>query len=204
MPTVVLSDTRRSICPRISSQILRRVRLRTTMIAFFRSLRIALLGVVQLAFCAAARAQLRNVELHSSDTCIAIRFDHAQIIITSLKSASGNELITQESPPPIPLIDFAEIAGKRVPLNWRLVSAEQSQEARDEYVATFVAERPLLKLKSIWRARAGPGPIDRKITITNDGSAEILLPLQTTLSFAARFDPKQRCAQWTVEKGGPI
>jgi len=101
----------------------------------------------------------------------------------------------------IPLIAFAEMGGKTLPVHWRL--AEQRREPQEHATSfRFVCDRPSLELRSIWRAYPGPGPVEHTIFITNREAEEIRLPLQTTLAFSFLAAPKHTIEQWWVERGG--
>jgi hypothetical protein len=99
-----------------------------------------------------------------------------------------------------PLIEAIEMDGKSTPIHWQF---NRDATRVDEQQVSFVYESasPHLRLTWQWRAPVTFGPIEHQIRIENLESQEIWIPLQESLVFNWRIDPKASLEHLYVEKG---
>jgi hypothetical protein len=105
------------------------------------------------------------------------------------------------APVSAPFVETALVDGRPVTLTWKYAGSSLIEGVPRRHVFSFVCTPVPLELKSIWSDSAGPGPIEHAIAITNRSQSQIELPLQTSLTFAARMPAEHRYENWWVEKG---
>jgi disulfide oxidoreductase YuzD len=101
---------------------------------------------------------------------------------------------------PESLPDHVEIAGKSVPLSWKLVPSATSVTPTE---VSFVYEsaKPHLRLTWQWQASANFGPIEHQFRLENLGDQEVWLPFQDSFQFDFAVNGGAPIKHFFVEKG---
>jgi hypothetical protein len=93
-----------------------------------------------------------------------------------------------------------EINGASVALAWRHKAAEDTSDPH-HVVFVYEAEKPHLRLRWEWLARAGFGPVEHRIVIENLSDGEIWLPMVDSLRTAWDVGGNKELRNFYVEKG---
>jgi len=93
-----------------------------------------------------------------------------------------------------------EQAGRRIPLEWRLVP-ERSSLRPDRIAFVYESPRPHLRLTWEWWAPAGFGPLQHRIIIENLSGSEYWLAPMDSLGLQLRVAARTRLVHFYVEKG---
>jgi alpha-galactosidase len=143
-----------------------------------------------------AAAQSLAADLKTADTELHVESGSYAPKLTSLKSSTR----TWRNRASETLIPNVETGGESRALAWRF---NQAESHADDQVVTFVydTDSPRLRLTWEWQVRSERGPIEHQIRIENRDSAEIWLPLQTSLSFDWEILPQEMLDHFYVEKG---
>lgn len=138
-----------------------------------------------------------STQLRTAQTLLRFEAGETAPRMISLQTPGEPEWINQSAED---LIATAEVAGRIVPLHWKLSPTAGSGD--DKQVA-FVYESiaPHLRLRWAWIAPASTGPVEHRITIENLGSEEVWIPLQTSFRFNWRVRANSPLEQLYVEKG---
>jgi hypothetical protein len=136
--------------------------------------------------------------IHTSDTQVCVTSTESAPRLLSFGSLGERvwDIGSSEK-----LIEFAEVDGRTVKLDWKLQPALTRREGRFiQYV--FEAAQPHLRVYWEWESRAEFGPVEHRIRIENRGDSTVLLPLQSSLQFSINNLPAgTRLENWYVEKG---
>ena len=98
------------------------------------------------------------------------------------------------------LIDFVEIAGRPVKLDWKF-NPQASRIDAHEIAFVYDCSTPALRLTWEWKAPASTGPVEHTVHIENLGGSEIWIPMQDSFEFNWRTSPKAALRHVYVEKG---
>jgi len=159
-----------------------------------RSIRLALLFSITLL----VHAQEQSV-FKTGDTSLTVTANAGQMTITSLTSPAGvPEWIPSSVPVSLPNQVFINNASQS--LNWKF-SAKTQSGTPGETTLQFICSEPKLELLSIWRAQAGPGPIEHHFEIVNRSGLVIEVPLQPSLALTLTAPANHSIENWWVEKG---
>ncbi len=93
-----------------------------------------------------------------------------------------------------------EINSASVPVHWQLKPELCIADAR-RVVFVYESERPHLRLRWQWEARAAFGPLEHTITVENPGKEEIWLPMIDSLRLAWKIGSRLTLRNMYVEKG---
>jgi Melibiase/Glycosyl hydrolase family 36 C-terminal domain len=138
-----------------------------------------------------------RVELSSAETAIAVEAgEHAPRLTTlTLRGATSWKNRADETLPA-----QIEVHGVAQPVVWRLDRAASRFE-HQLIQLVYVTDSPRLVALWQWRARAGRGPLEHTLSIQNLSRESIWLPLQPSLRFDWKIDPKSALQRFWVEKG---
>ena len=154
----------------------------------------------------ARETQSLHGELASAETSIAVSADeHAPRLLTlKLVARAGpgaqNRATQWLNRAQETLPDHVEVNGTSQPVLWRLDRAASRFEPK-QIDAVYVADSQQLKLIWQWRARREQGPIEHSLTIENQSSKEVWLPLLPSFRFDWQIDPNAALERFWVEKG---
>lgn len=138
--------------------------------------------------------------LSTDDTIIALSILNDRPALTSFKSKAAGQEWASSSPSPIALIETAEVNGREMPLHWHFVR-QVPANGPGTIDFQFNCDEPALELHSVWSAKAGPGPIEHQIIISNRTQSPVLLPVQPSLATTLQAPAAHQIEQWWVEKG---
>jgi hypothetical protein len=158
--------------------------------------RASLMSLLCLAFSFTALGQT-GATLRTSDTELVFEAGAASPHLISL-TAPGQPV--WENTASEALIPTAEVAGKTVPLHWSF-DRDASHISRQHVLFVYESALPRLRLTWEWRTRATFGPIEHQIRIENLDRRETWIPLQDSLAFNWKVDPRQPLVHLYVEKG---
>lgn len=148
-------------------------------------------------FCSLPGYILRAENLRTRETVLSVRAGATEPELVSLQSpdhAAWRNLLP-ESP-----ISSAEVDGRIIHLQWRLVpSASHSDAQTISYV--YETEAPHLRLTWEWRAPASTGPIEHRIHIQNLGTTDVWIPLQPSCRFDWSVHANEALNQTYIDKG---
>jgi hypothetical protein len=157
---------------------------------------IACLLCVSIALGIRASAQV-VAHLHTTDTEVTLQAEASAARLVSLKAAQELPWTNRASEK---LARFIEMQGRTVPVTWHF-DQSSSHMADREVVFVYESSAPHLRLTWEWRAPSAHGPLEHQIRIQNLEREEIWLPVQDSLAFAWRIDPRESLLQVYVEKG---
>jgi hypothetical protein len=136
-------------------------------------------------------------ELASAETAIAVvAGEHApRLTVLRLRGATAWKNRADETLP-----EQVEVHGAAQPLVWRLDRPASRFESK-QIQLVYVTDSPRMRLKWLWRVRAGLGPIEHSILIQNLSDEPVWLPPQPSFRFDWEVDPKSALERFWVEKG---
>jgi alpha-galactosidase len=144
--------------------------------------------------------------IKTADTTLNVEVSGAGLQVTSLsgpKGAGAGEWVpAAPQAGMMPFVQSAVVGGKPLPLQWRLAREADLQAPSVGHGFVFACSEPDLELSSLWKGTSGAGPVEHELSITNHGTQEVQLPLQTTLAFDSTAAPAGHVLEnWWVEKG---
>jgi len=161
-----------------------------------RILHVGWIGLVYVSCSLSSYGQI-SARLQTSDTVLDLEAGPTAPRLVSL-TVPGQppwENLASES-----LIAWGEISGAHKSLNWTF--NREASEVGDRLVALVYDSRsPRLRLTWEWRNRQPFGPIEHQVRIENLEEQEIWIPLQDSLAFRWRVDPREALEHLFVEKG---
>jgi hypothetical protein len=148
----------------------------------------------------AAQPEKQLAVLATSDTRVAM-----------VPGPTAPQLLSLSGPDGISLCNFlpeslpaqVEIKGQSVPVAWKF-QKQLSTAGLHHVDFVYRSASPRLELHWQWEARAGFGPLEHHITVTNLGSREIWLPLIDSLALSLDYNNAESAAglrHFYVEKG---
>ena len=143
---------------------------------------------------ASIEAQL-TASLQTQQTTVTLQAGREEPRLLSLRGGSSPSWINQAS---AHLIASVEQDGHTVSVHW-VLDQQASQVSQRAVSFVYESSSPRLRLTWKWSAAAPSGPIEHSITIQNQSSAELWLPLQD--SFRFRFPVNGALRHWYVDKG---
>lgn len=148
-------------------------------------------------FSALAHAQLRAA-LTTSDTTVDLEAAAGAPQLLRLRAADGLQWMNTV---PEELPTAVEHAGKRIPLQWRLLRELSSVRAgRVSFV--YESRWPRLRLTWEWLARAGFGPLEHRVIIDNLSGDEYWLTPMDSLRLQWQVPIHTQLVHFYVDKGG--
>jgi hypothetical protein len=149
---------------------------------------------------ACSDAAMPQGEIATAETVIVVEAgEHAPRVLTlALRGAAAWSNSRDEALPEKVNINEAALA-----LTWRLDRSATRFKSNDIQIV-YVADSPRLKAVWHWHARAEFGPIEHSLSIQNLGDETVWLPLQSSLVFDWKIDPKAALQRFWVEKGADI
>ncbi|MHC4124580.1 MAG: LamG-like jellyroll fold domain-containing protein, partial [Planctomycetota bacterium] len=138
--------------------------------------------------------------LRTDDTEVVIVVDSNRIFIRGLKNVvNGFDWI--EADETLKLIDTSWIDSAEQELNWYVHGVEVSSGSDvNTLTITFANLDPSLRLRSIWSAHPGPGPIQHKVEIINTDFRPVEIDWMPSLNLDIAL-PQEKVKHWWVEKG---
>jgi hypothetical protein len=139
-------------------------------------------------------------EIATAETAVSVEAgEHAPRLLTlTLNGAAAWKNARDETLP-----EQIEIHETAQSVTWRLDRSASLFESKDIQIV-YLADSPRLKAVWRWRARADHGPIEHSLSIQNLGTEAVWLPLQASLRFDWKVDPKAPLQRFWVEKGADI
>ena len=142
-------------------------------------------------------ADPKPVHISSAETAVTLAAGTDAPKILELGVNEGSVWHNQNSEP---LIDHADVNGKRQAIHWTLNTGASHTKAND-VMFVYESQSPHLRLSWQWIARASHGPLEHSIRIENLGDQEMWIPLQDSVRFDWRVPNKDAIEQFWVEKG---
>jgi alpha-galactosidase len=143
--------------------------------------------------------------LRTDDTAIVLTVSHNRPTLLELKHPQHAWNWTAV-PSEFPLIERVELAGRHYSLDWVFQDAQVDDTDGYQVALRFTNIEPAIELKSIWRARGGPGPVEQWMTIQNKTGERILIHQQESLDLRLGIEETVQPKVWYVNKdaGSPF
>jgi len=127
-----------------------------------------------------AQASSTSWSIATADTRMTLGISSGKLVISKLCPLRGghNWAGTDMS---VPLMSQVSVGDEHYKTQWVFQSAAMDKRS-DQLVIVFTNAQPSLRLKSIWRARPGRGPIEHRIELTNLSGKELAITHQDSLS----------------------
>lgn len=156
--------------------------------------------VLFLSLIAAARSdEPAEFQLQTSDTELVLAVADNSLAIERL-AAVGEDHNWLSAPCTFQLMTHVWHNDQAIPLRWRLLSAVHDRETGC-LTATWTNAQPALRLRSIWRARPGRGPVEHWIELVNESPECVTIPHQDSLTLEGlRTDGPAEL--WWIKRGG--
>ncbi|HPD31312.1 MAG TPA: alpha-galactosidase [Phycisphaerae bacterium] len=165
---------------------------------FQRSATVAVLAAVFLPLPDNLRADEYGVR--TEDTLLRIRTTDNRVFIDHLSSGQGTSWIS--APSELRLIDNDIADNTPRAIAWQLDGVEsQSDEQGIQVRISLRGRDSTLRVRSTWKARAGPGPIEHTLAVTNNGKSPMLIPWAPSLALTLHPVRLTELTHWWVEKG---
>lgn len=151
------------------------------------------------------QAMQTRYELATDDTRIAVQIAHNRVVVASLASTAEQRgwvgRAGREPAVPVPpMMSRVWVGEREFAAAWAFTRAAQDRRT-GELVLTFANAEPKLALRSTWRARRGPGPIEHRVEIENLSGQRVTVSHQDSLSLRA-LRPAGRAQLWWIKRGG--
>jgi alpha-galactosidase len=102
---------------------------------------------------------------------------------------------------PDTLIPVVERGGKSLSLSWKL-DREASRITGRRVTFVYESGSPKLRLRWMWSARSRSGPVEHSVSIENLSGADVLLPVEPSLTWRWQLSKAREYQMLYVEKGG--
>ena len=156
------------------------------------------IAAAALATLPAEAAEERWV-LSTSDTRIGLEVAEGVVLVRKLES-SGISHNWAGDGMTVPLMATVWVADELQQVRWAFVDASLTEDG-SMLTLTFHSERPRMVLKSVWRARPGPGPVEHWLALENRSDTRITVSHQDSLSLEG-LTPGADSAVWWIRRGG--
>ena len=156
-----------------------------------------------LLFCAALGAWTKTlhsqhaVVLSSTDVRLELAAGENGPKLIALSSGVGE---TWQNKASEDLPSTTELDGASVTVRWQHKPALDSSDSR-HVVLVYESEKPHLRLRWEWQARADFGPLEHRITIENLSDKEAWLPMVDSLRLDLAVPVNRKLRSFYVEKG---
>jgi hypothetical protein len=164
--------------------------------AFFHWRWVALL-LIAARFPADAAPQLRAT-IATREVSLHLQAGRAAPRLLSLESAGNPPWVNRG---PDTLIPVVERGGKRLSLSWKL-DREASRITGRRVTFVYESGSPKLRLRWMWSARSRSGPVEHSVSIENLSGADVLLPVEPSLTWRWQLSKAREYQMLYVEKGG--
>jgi len=152
------------------------------------------------ATCPQRSSDMLQRVLETDDTCVKLAFAQDAILLKQLSAGQGGWNWSGQGVP-LPLLEQYRLAEVHRLPQWKLISVTQESSRHGEIVtAVFVDTDAKLKLRSIWTAYRGPGPVEHTVEVINEGKDDIEIGYCPSLELSLRL-PDSKVQHWWVEKG---
>jgi len=138
-------------------------------------------------------------DLSTDDTRMTFEVADSTVVISDLRSAGARHAWVSQRLA-VPLMTRMWVGDAECAAAWRFDKAAFNKRA-GELALSFTSERPKLQLRSIWRARPGPGPVEHWIEIENLSGERVTLSHQDSLSLRS-LRPGGKADVWWIKRGG--
>lgn len=139
----------------------------------------------------------RSATVKSSDVTLELR---AEANAPSLVAISGASAFKQQNDRSEELPANVEDDGAKIPVSWQHRPDLDSTDAR-HVVFVYESQKPHLRLKWEWEARAAFGPVEHTVTVENLSDHEIWLPMVDSMRLRFAVTPHSEMRNFYVEKG---
>jgi len=137
--------------------------------------------------------------LSTADTRIVIEVKDNQPFLQTVESpGKAYNWVTDATV--VPLMGRAWVDSREYPTHWKFQGSFLSADG-SSLMLTFGNEEPQLKLKSMWRARPGRGPVEHWLTIENQTDKTVTLAHQDSLTLSG-LRPDAGTEVWWIKRGG--
>ncbi len=148
--------------------------MKTNMQAFIAAMIVIGLAASVWAIEAAAAGGIRTWTLTTDDTELTLAAtDHAMSIVGLRNPAQNWNWTAALSRVPMPGIKTTK-AGQTAA--WEYRDATEDNKSGHQVTLRFTSADPALELKSVWRARPGPGPVENEVYVENKSNEKIVFP----------------------------
>ena len=156
----------------------------------------SLIGLTFVSAAAANPPAKDLLQLRTSDTAISVHAGEHAPQLSTLRV--GGAVWINRVPEALP--EQVEIQGATRPVTWRWDRlASRTDPKQIELV--YVSDSPRMQAVWRWAARASYGPLEHTVLIQNLSEDTLWLPLQPSLRFDWRVDPRVTLERFWVEKG---
>jgi hypothetical protein len=138
-------------------------------------------------------------QMQTADTEIRMGVVEDRLVVRHV-GAVGSPHNWISAPMAVPLVRRAWYEGREVTLEWAFQQAAFDPDA-GQLSLTFSHPDPPLLLRSVWRARAGRGPIQHWMEIDNRSGERVTVSHQDSLSLRM-LDPGGPADLWWIRRGG--
>jgi hypothetical protein len=161
-------------------------------------LRIGLTLTVCLA-SATVLAAAGTWDLSTDDSRAVVGVSNRQLVLTQL-GQPGDRTNWLSSEAAVPLMARVWVGSREVPTHWVFQEAARAPQS-ETLTLVFSNADPKLILRSIWRARAGRGPIEHWMEIENRSGRRVTVAHQDSLSLRG-LSPSGAADLWWIQRGG--
>src|SRR5882724_739089 len=135
--------------------------------------------------------------LSTDDTAAVVAVELGRPVLKRLGTSARGNWLPSGAPEPLP--SAVGWQGRSTPTQWKFQGGSFESGT---LTLSFVNADPPLELKSIWRARAGRGPLEHWLTIANNSSATVTLSQQESLVLSGMETPRGEANVWWINRGG--
>ncbi len=160
---------------------------------------ILMILVLTVGACNAAPNLPMKSVLKTDDTLLELNITAEGLYITKL--ANGDKGANWANGTyKIPLLDRINLSGGGTS-TWKVGSVTEDKTSGNKVEIVFVNDEPKLKLRSIWWAHPGVGPVEHFIELINDGNKPADVGLVPSLDMSLKLDGTKKYEHWWIEKG---
>lgn len=139
--------------------------------------------------------------LATDDTRLVLRVEDHRLVIASLRARQdppGWNWLRQ--PAPVPLLSRGWVDGREIALQWSFVNTQRDRRA-GTLTLLLTNTSPALALRSTWRARPGPGPVEHWAEIVNHSPRPFTVGHQDSLALEGLQAAGPARIRW-IKRGG--
>lgn len=137
--------------------------------------------------------------LATDDTLVTVGVSNHRPTLIRLASSRGpHNWVAHEAA--LPLMDRVWVGPREVPTAWAFERGEWNGRA-GTLTLTFANAQPELRLRSVWRARPGRGPVEHWLEIENRARERVTVAHQDSLTLQG-LRPGGSAEVWWIKRGG--
>jgi hypothetical protein len=149
------------------------------------------------SFCFGVLAGAQTASIGTAQTVVRLKAGATEPQLLSLQAPGKASWFNGTADD---LIATAEVDGRTLPLEWKLVVGGEHKDAKRVWFV-YETQSPHLRLSWEWSAPAATGPLEHRIRIENLDTRELWLPLQSSFRYSWSVPPTQPLKQIYIDKG---